>query len=103
MISQNASEGPGFAKPNMLASQYVENVRLVAHGRSRTNIQSTLQESYLDIDRALSDLCMIINGRITQLMIVNNKPELKTITIIASQSIRRNKNSCLQLYSLDEV
>ena len=76
---------PGQPKQRVTASQYVDDVTLVAWGKTPEELQATLQASYQDMERTLTNHRMILDGGKTQLMILTKKQEHKTITIQAGE------------------
>ena len=75
---------PGKTRPDADASQYVDDINLVAFGKTKQKLKVALQDCYLNMERVLSDHRMVINGGKTQLMIITNKKDLKSISILAA-------------------
>ena len=65
----------------------MDDVTLVASGKTKESLQTALQDSYLDMERVLNDHRMVINGGKTQLMITSTRAIMKSITILAGDQV----------------
>ena len=89
----NCNPLPDCERPDANTSQYVDDINMVAYGKTKKLLKLALQRCYDNMERILSDHRMVINGGKTQLMIITNKKDLKSITILAGgQNIVHQEN-----------